>query len=106
MTAKLGTIRKFSTEKKRITVSFGDWLDTGEEIASCTYLVTTVSAGTGAANALTVTGGSVLTTNTDVAFFVQDGKDNGEYTVHLTMTSTQGQIKNDHITVRIDEDLP
>lgn len=106
MTARLGTVRKYGAEKKRLTVSYGDWLDTGEEISSCTYAVTTVTAGTGVRAHLTVTGGSILTTNTDVAFFVQDGKEGAVYTVELTMTSTQGQIKVDHLTIRSVEDIP
>lgn len=82
-------------ERKRYTIDYTDWLDTGEVISSCVFTVDPVEVGGLEVDASAIVG------NTTVVYYVALGLEGSDYVVTATMTSDAGQIKQDTITYLI-----
>lgn len=95
---KLGTFKNTTQEKKRYTVSYADWLDTGEEVASVVYGIdnTTVPP-------LLVESSMVQVDGLGVSFFVSGGEDEEQYVLHIKMTTDAGQIKEDYMVFVVED---
>lgn len=81
-------------ERKRYTLDYSDWLDTGELVSTVTYAVTPVTA-----SPVVVNGTS--TTDSGGIFYMSGGLVDRRYEILITMTSSQGQIKQDEVTLHI-----
>lgn len=89
---KLAKFVKSPAERKRYTIDYSEWLDTGETISSVVFAVTPTDAST-----LTVDSYQIATPATSLAFYVGLGLDGGAYTVNVKITSSGGQVKEDQI---------
>jgi hypothetical protein len=90
---KLAKFVKSPAERKRYSIDYSEWLDTGELVSS---IVFTVAPSTGAAP-LVIDSYLIGTPATDVDFFANYGVDGVGYTVNVVMTTSGGQIKEDQI---------
>jgi hypothetical protein len=90
---KLGTFTKTPVERKRYTLDYTDWLDTGETVTGCVF---TVSPSTGVTpfiiDASAITGSGLM-----VTFFANYGVSGVTYVVDVLMTTSGGQTKEDQI---------
>lgn len=89
---KLGNFIKSPVERKRYTIDYSDWLDTGETVSS---IVFSVSPST--TNTLQIDAYSIASPATSVVFFANYGDAGKTYTVDVTMTTSGGQIKEDTV---------
>lgn len=90
--AILGKYFKDPDERKRYSIDYSDWLDSGELISSVTFEVT---PSTG--SPVVIDGDSINPANTGVVFYASEGVNGTTYRVHVTMTSSNGQIKEDTV---------
>lgn len=95
---KLARFTKSSTERKRYTIDYADWLDTGETIASVDFTVTPTTD-----NALRVDAYTIATPATSVVYFANYGVDGVTYTVDVTITTSGGQIKADQVLYSVKD---
>ncbi len=94
---KLGRFIKSSGERKRYTLDYGDWLDTGETVLSTVFSVSPASA-------LEVDASSISSDGTEVAFFVSGGTSGIVYTVGVAITTSSGQVKEDQVYFSVRND--
>lgn len=80
---------KSPTDKKRYTIDYSDWLDSGETLDTVTYAV---DAGTA-----TVTDDSISGDGLTAIFFINGGAVGTDFNVAVQATTSVGQVKNDHI---------
>lgn len=90
---KLAKFVKSPAERKRYTIDYSEWLDTGETVTAITFSVTP-STGT---LPLVIDAYTIGSPATSVIFFSNYGDDKVEYTVDVVMTTSGGQIKEDQI---------
>lgn len=93
---KLANFIKSPLERKRYTIDYTDWLDTGETVQSITFAVTPATVSTLQIDAYTILPGDL-----QVSFFANYGDLNTVYTVEVLMTTSGGQIKEDEILFTI-----
>lgn len=79
-------------ERKRYEIDYSDWLDDGEVVSTVTFTSSTEDTGE-----LVVDGVLASTDNLKSIFYVSGGDDGAVYTVVATMTSSNGQTKEDAI---------
>lgn len=89
---KLARFTKAPGERKRYTIDYSDWLDTGETISTVTFLPSPIQTG-----GLEVDAYSIATPATSVVFFANFGIDGTTYTLNVTITTSGGQTKEDQI---------
>jgi hypothetical protein len=89
---KLGRFTKTPVERKRYTIDYSDWLDTGETVLTVTFGVTPVTT-----NPLVVDAYLIATPATSVAYFVNDGIAGTTYTLDVQITTSGGQTKEDQV---------
>lgn len=95
----IGSYIKAASERKRYQADYTDWLDTGEGVQTVVFGVLNNTTS----NPLVVDGNMVLPTALGVQYYVSGGVDNVQYSIGLTMTTTQGQIKFDEVLITIRE---
>lgn len=92
----LSSYAKTSLEKKRYTLDYACWLDDGESLADFAIVVSPSTAppliasgayGNAEANRITV--------------YLSQGMPGGLYTVSFIATTTQGQVKQDDLKMRV-----
>jgi len=95
---KLGTFKQTPQEKKRYTISYTDWLDDGEVVASVTYGIdnTTVPP-------LLVESSTVDVDGLGITFFVSGGLDAEQYQLNVLMQTDTGQRKEDFIKYVVED---
>lgn len=93
---KLANFIKSPLERKRYTIDYTDWLDTGETVASIVFTVTPTTTAT-----LEVDAYSIAVDGKTVVFFANFGDLGEVYTVEAVMTTSGGQIKEDEILFTI-----
>lgn len=93
----LGKYFKSPADRKRYTIDYTDWLDSAELISTVTFEVTPVGT-----SVLVIDGIAIDTDAKGVVFYASEGLDGTNYKAFPTMTSSNGQIKEDEIrfTVR------
>ena len=89
---KLAKFVKSPAERKRYTIDYSEWLDTGESVQSIAFSVTPTTTTT-----LEIDAYQIATPATSVAFFANYGDEGKTYTVDVLMTTSGGQIKEDQI---------
>lgn len=95
---KLGKYIKASTERKRYSIDYDNWLDTGELISSKTFSVDPVTSP-----ALVIDASAFLPGNRSIAFFVNGGVDGKTYKVSVTVTTSGGQVKEDLVQFQVKD---
>lgn len=95
---KLGTFRQTPQEKKRFTISYGDWLETGEVVASVAYAITPVTT-----IPLIIEASAVDVDGLGITFYISGGEDQTEYQINVLMQTDAGQRKEDYIKI-LEED--
>jgi hypothetical protein len=88
----LGKFFKTPDERKRYSIDYTDWLDTGELLATVTFEVTPVDL-----NPVAINGIAVQTDGKGVVFYAQAGVDGFSYKAIATATTSGGQIKEDTV---------
>lgn len=79
-------------EKKQYTIEYAEWLNNAETILSKTFVVQDVTVPP-----LVVSGDTIDVSGTLIAFFVNGGVDEQIYDVIVKITTSLGQIKEDHV---------
>lgn len=95
---KLARFTKQPSERKRYSIDYSDWLDTGETISAVTFLPSPVATG-----GLEIDASSITPSGTSVVFFANYGVSGTTYTVTVTVTTSGGQIKEDEILFSVRE---
>jgi len=93
---KLAKFSKSPAERKRYSIDYSDWLDTGETISSITFAVTPATTPE-----LLIDAFQIGSPATSVALYVSGGTDGTTYTVDVLMTTSGGQIKEDQIVFSV-----
>ena len=89
---RLAKFTKRPSERKRYSILYGEWLDSGETVTNVTFGVT---PSTG--NALDIDASQIASGGKDVVFFANLGEEGVSYTVDVQITTSGGQIKKDEI---------
>ena len=89
---KLARFVKAPAERKRYSIDYSDWLDTGETISSVAFIPSPLATG-----GLEVDAYTLSTPATSVVFFATAGIDGTTYTLEVVVTTSGGQIKEDQI---------
>ena len=97
----LAQFLKAPGERKKYTVDYSQWLSDGEQIASVVFGVTRQDGVSNLMPTALVVDGSSIAGLTYVLFYVSGGVANVDYEVLVTMTTTQGQIKQDMIVYNV-----
>ena len=95
---KLARFTKQPSERKRYTIDYSDWLDTGETISTVAFVPSPVATG-----GLEIDAFSIATPATAVVFFANYGVSGTTYTVTVTITTSGGQIKEDEVLFSVRE---
>lgn len=90
MTKPISKFWKTPDERKRYSITYTDWLDTGETISSVTFGVTPPGS-------LVVDASVVNPGGQAVTFFVSSGSEGAAYEVVATIETSSGQIKQSKI---------
>lgn len=95
---KLGTFRQTPQEKKRFSISYSEWLDSGEEVASITYAISPTTVVP-----LLIEGSALDVDGLGVTFYVSGGEDATEYQINTLMQTDAGQRKEDYIKIVLED---
>jgi len=92
----LGKYFKSPDERKRYSIDYTDWLDTGEQLSAVTFEVIPVDA-----DPVAIDGIAIETGNKSVVFYASAGLDGKSYKAIATMTTSGGQVKEDTVQYTI-----
>jgi hypothetical protein len=92
---RLGKFVKAPNERKRYSIDYDDWLDTGETISSVVFTVDP-------ADELAIASSSI--SSRSLAMFIEGGDANQTYSVTVQITTSLGQIKEDTVTFAVRDD--
>lgn len=95
---KLGKFIKAPSERKRYSIDYDNWLDTGETIIARAFEVTPATTTPFAVDA-----SANLTGNRSIAFYVNGGDDGETYKVVVSITTSGGQVKEDVILYQVKD---
>jgi hypothetical protein len=95
---KLGTFRQTPQEKKRFSISYAAWLDTGEVVASITYAISPETEVP-----LLIEASALDVGGLGVTFYVSGGEDANEYQINTLMQTDAGQRKEDYIKIILED---
>jgi hypothetical protein len=85
----LGKKTKAPSDRKKYIIDYDDWLDVAETASSMGYSVSPSGP--------TIDGETIAVDGRSVSFFISGGTAGETYTVYPTITTSNGQIKEDHI---------
>lgn len=88
---QLGKYFLSPTERKRYSINYSDWLDTGESVQSVNYAVSPSSG-----NPLSIAANAVQPGDTSNVFYAT-GADAGTFKVTVTMVTSAGQERIDTV---------
>lgn len=88
----LGKFFKAPGERKRYSIGYSQWLDSGELLNNVTFEVTPIDA-----DPVVIDGITVETPATSVAFYASGGIDGKSYKAIASTTTTGGQVKEDTV---------
>jgi hypothetical protein len=94
---KLAKFKQTSFEVLRRSLDYSQWLAAGEVLTGVTFVVTDTTSP-----ALVIP--SNVLSNTGVVFFASGGLSGFEYTVTVSVTTSQGQTKEDYFHLKIQDD--
>lgn len=96
--AVLGKYFKSPVDRKRYTISYSDWLDTAELVSTVTFEVTPSET-----SMLVIDGIEIDPDGKGVVFYASEGVDGSAYKAFPTMTSSDGQIKEDEVRYSVKD---
>ena len=88
----LGKFFKAPDEKKRYSIGYSQWLDSGELLSNVTFQVTPIDS-----NTIVIDGISIEADGKGVAFYASKGLDGKSYKAIATTTTSGGQVKEDTV---------
>lgn len=88
----LGKFFKAPGERKRYSIAYGDWLDSGELLNTVTFQVTPVDA-----SPVVIDGIAIETGGISVVFYASGGLDGKSYKAIALATTSGGQVKEDTV---------
>jgi hypothetical protein len=88
----LGKYFKSPDERKRYSIRYTDWLDTGELLTEVTFEVTPVDA-----DPVVIDGIAIESGDKSVVFYATNGIDGKNYKAIVTTTTSGGQVKEDTV---------
>lgn len=91
----VGVFRQGPNDRKRYVVQYDNWLDLNETLTNV------VMASDGEADLFLVDGYVISSDAKDVVFFASGGVLNKTYTVTVTVTTSELQVKQDTITIKV-----
>jgi hypothetical protein len=100
---RLGKYTKTPEERKRYTIDYTDWLDSGETVTTITYEVTFADDSAVTGSAVEIDESGVDADSLGGYFFAAAGEDGEQYKVVATMTTTGGQVREDAILFNVRE---
>lgn len=89
---KLGNFHKTPAERKRYGIDYSDWLDTGEGVATWQFDVSPATP-----TPLVIDGVTLDSVSSTLTFYASGGMHGKVYTVTVTTTTSQSQIKEDDV---------
>jgi hypothetical protein len=95
---KLGKFNQEDSERKRYTIDYADWLDTGETVTESEFVATPATTPPLVVDDVAITGDG-----TKVQFYVSGGLAPTLYTVEVATTTTGAQIKIDEVLYNIKD---
>ncbi len=95
---KLARFTKAPGERKRYSVEYSDWLDTGETLSGASFASTPVTG-----SPLVIDAVAIAPSGTQVVFYANGGLTGTTYTSEITVTTSGGQIKEDQILFSVRE---
>jgi hypothetical protein len=96
MLMNIGKFFKAPSERKRYSIDYTDWLDTGEQLTAVTFGVTPIDA-----NPVVINGIAIETGNKSVVFYALGGIDGKSYKAIVSATTSGGQAKEDTVQYTI-----
>ena len=88
----LGKYSKSPDERKRYSIDYNDWLDTGETLSDVTFEVTPVDE-----DPIVIDGIAIETGERSVVFYASAGLDGKSYKAIASATTSGGQLKEDTV---------
>lgn len=88
----LGKYFKAPDERKRYSIDYQDWLDTGELLSTVTFEVTPIDA-----DPVVIDGIAIETGSKSAVFYAAGGIDGKSYKAIVTTTTSGGQVKEDTV---------
>lgn len=92
----LGKFLKTPAESKRYAIEYVDWLDAGEYLATTTIAITPTTDPP-----LLCQIEPVVNTDTTASFFASGGVAGKTYKLIVSVTTTNGQIKEDAVMIEV-----
>lgn len=86
-------------ERKRYTIEYSDWLDTGETIDAVEFTIEEEIT----TPPFEITDDDIDVGGTLIAFFAEGGIDGSSYKVIVKVTTSNGQVKEDHILYAVKD---
>ena len=94
---KLGQYKHTTVEKKRYTISYAEWLESGEILDSVTYAISPTTT-----TPLLIEGSAIAVDGLGVSLFISGGENEEEYTISVLAQTDAGQRKNDYLSIVMD----
>lgn len=95
---KLGKFIKAPGERKRYSIDYNNWLDTGELISTRTFSVTPVTTPP-----FLIDASATLPGNRSIAFYAAGGKSGENYKVTVSISTSGGQVKEDVVLFQVKD---
>lgn len=92
----LDTKRKTPAERKRYSIDYADWLDTGETCVSVVFVVTPTGE-------LEIDAYEFSEGGDQLVFFANAGEADADYTVNVKVTTSGGQTTEDEVLFEVRE---
>lgn len=98
---RLASWKQTPDERKQYTVDYTDWLGDGETISSTDLTGIEIIDGDSASDLIVVASSSILTGDKKVAYFIEGGVDGVTYKLHVKITTSTGETKEDVVIYRV-----
>lgn len=89
---QLGKFFKVPDDRKRYSIDYSEWLDSGETVSGVTFGVTPADS-----SPVLIDGNSINPSATGVVFYASAGNVGTTYVVAVTMTTGGGQVREDTV---------
>jgi hypothetical protein len=93
----LGKFVQTPIEKKRYSLDYSEWLETGETISTLTYTLVMVEGVVPVTPVPVVVDSTIDVPATSATIFISGGDGGVQYKILVVMTSSGSQIKEDEI---------
>lgn len=95
---KLGKFIKAPGERKRYSIDYDNWLETGELVSTRSFSVSPATTP-----AFVVDASATLPGNRSIAFYVNGGKSGENYKVTVSISTSGGQVKEDVVLFQVKD---